>query len=126
MSKRLTAIRGATCSDNTKEEITQYVCEMCNKIMDENDLTVDDIVSMQFTVTKDITVLNPATALRKGPMRYDMSSVPLFCSQEPDIEGSMEYVIRVLVHAYMPEFAVRHNVYINGGERLRPDFFKKV
>ena len=125
MAKKLAAIRGATCCDNTKEEITKYVCQMCNQIMDENNLLPEDLVSIQFTVTKDITVLNPATALRKGPMKYDMSQVALFCSQEAEIEGGMEYVIRVLVHAYMPEFVSKHNVYINGGERLRPDFYNK-
>lgn len=122
--KKIVGIRGATCSDNTKEEISCYVCKMCNEIIEKNDLDVGDIVSIQFTMTKDLTVMNPATALRTGNMRYDMSQVPLFCSQEPDIEGSLEYVIRVLVLAYRPEFSVKHNVYINGAERLRPDFFK--
>ena len=121
---KLVGIRGATCCDNTKEEITQYVCQMCNEIIEKNDLSTDNIVSIQFTVTKDLNALNPATALRTGPMRYDMSEVPLFCSQEPDIAGGMEYVIRVLFLAYRQDYAVKHNVYINGAERLRPDFFK--
>lgn len=125
MNKRLVAIRGATCVDNTKEDITKWVCQMCNEIIEKNNFIAQDIVSIQFTVTKDITIMNPATALRKGPMKIDVSQIPLFCSQEPDIEGSLESVIRVLVHAYGNEFSPRHNVYINGGERLRPDFFNK-
>ena len=122
--KKITGIRGATCSDNTKEEIVNYVCQMCNSIIEENDLSTDDIVSIQFSITRDLTALNPATALRTGPMRYDMSNVPLFCSQEPEIEGGMEYVIRVLFLVYINEFSLRHNIYINGAERLRPDFLK--
>ena len=123
--EKLVGIRGATCCDNTKEEITKYVCQMCNEIMEKNDFTPDKIVSVQFTMTKDLNVLNPATALRTGPMKYDMSGVPLFCSQEPEIAGGMEYVIRVLFLVYKQDFCTRHNVYINGAERLRPDFFNK-
>lgn len=122
--KKIVGIRGATCSDNTKEEITNYVCNMCNQIIEQNDISLEDIVSIQFTMTKDLNVLNPATALRTGPMRYDMSHIPLFCSQEPEIQGALEYVIRVLFLVYKPEFTTVHNIYINGAERLRPDFFK--
>lgn len=122
MNKKLVAIRGATCCDNNPMEITQYVCQMCNEIFTKNNLTQSDIVSIQFTVTKDITKINPATALRKGNCKIDISNVALFCSQEPEIEGSLEYVIRVMVTAYMNEFSNKQNVYINGAERLRPDF----
>lgn len=124
MNKRVVAIRGATCCDNTKEEITTYVCQMCNQIFQENNLSKNDIISIQFTVTKEFTILNPATALRTGETKIDVSEIPLFCSQEPEFEGSLEYVIRVLITAYMNEFSPRHNVYINGAERLRPDFYK--
>lgn len=123
MNKRLAAIRGATCVTNTKEDITKWVCQMCNEIVEKNNLTAQEIVSIQFTVTKDITKLNPATALRNGDMKINVSAIPLFCALEPEMEGSLESVIRVLVHCYMNEFSNRHNVYINGAERLRPDFF---
>ena len=125
MDKKLKGIRGATCTDNTKIEISKYVCQMVNEIIEKNSLTVDNIVSIQFTMTQDLDELNPATALRKGNLRYDVSNVPLFCSSEPYIKGGMEYVIRVLVLCYMNEYSEVHNVYINGAERLRPDFFNK-
>lgn len=125
MNKKLVAIRGATCSDNTPEQITQYVCEMCNQIFEKNGLNSEDIVSIQFTLTKDINVLNPATALRRGKTVIDVSEIPLFCSQEAEIAGGLDYVIRVMVTAYMNEVSKKHNVYINGGERLRPDFASK-
>lgn len=125
MNKKLVAIRGATCCDNTETEIYDYVCKMCNEIFLKNNLTKTDIVSIQFTVTKDITALNPATALRTGNCKIDVSDIPLFCAQEPEFEGSLEYVIRVMVTAYMNEFSNKYNVYINGAERLRPDFALK-
>lgn len=122
MNKKLAAIRGATCCDNTKDEITHYVSKMLNEIVQKNNLLSEDIVSVFFTVTKDIDELNPATALRLGNTKIDFSNVALFCAQEPEIKGGLEYVIRVMVTAYMPEFSVKKNVYINGAERLRPDF----
>ena len=70
-----------------------------------------------------ILAMNPAAALRRGgDCGIDVSKVPLFCSQEPEIDGSPEKMIRVLVTAYLPSGAEVKPVYINGGEKLRPDF----
>jgi len=124
MNKKLIAIRGAVCSENTKEEITKNVCTLFNQIVTLNSLSADDIVSVQFTLTKEITVLNPATALRLGETVIDTKELALFCSQEAYIEGGMKNVIRLLVTTYAPENIEKHNVYLNGAEKLRPDFSK--
>ncbi|MGI5069785.1 chorismate mutase [Treponema pectinovorum] len=119
---RLYGIRGATGAQNTKESITKNVIELCSKIFKENKILAKDIVSIQFTLTKDLTVLNPASALRKGgDCGIDVSEVPLFCSQEVDIEGSPEKMIRVLITSYLEDEATVKPVYINGAEKLRPD-----
>ena len=125
MSQRLFAIRGATGAENTKEDVKRNVCEMCLALFSENKLSQKDIVSIQFTITADLNVMNPAAALRTGQSSFDVSQIPLFCSQEPDIIGSPQKMIRVLVTAYMDEQAEVRPVYINGGEKLRPDFVKK-
>ncbi|MBP3773337.1 MAG: chorismate mutase [Treponema sp.] len=125
MSERLFAIRGATGADNTAESIKENVCEMCLRLFSENGLSQKDFVSIQFTVTEDLDALNPAAALRKGQDAFDVSSIPLFCSQEPRIVGSPEKMIRVMITVYMDSSAKPIPVYINGGERLRPDFAKK-
>ena len=120
---RLFGIRGASGAENTKESITKNTVEMCKKIFTENNILPENIVSVQFTMTKDLNQMNPAAALRRGgDCGIDVSNVPLFCSQEVDIEGSPEKMLRVLVTAYLPVNAVPHHVYINGGEKLRPDF----
>ncbi len=124
MNKKLIAVRGAVCSENTKEEITKNVCTLFNQIISLNSLSADDIVSVQFTLTKEITVLNPATALRLGETVIDTKELALFCSQEAYIEGGMKNVIRLLVTTYAPENIEKHNVYLNGAEKLRPDFSK--
>jgi len=122
--KIVRALRGAVCCENTKESITENVCKMFNEIVIQNNLTAADIISVQFSLTKDLTVLNPATALRKGDVRIDVSELALFCSQEAFIEGGMPYVVRVLIHTYMDQFANKKNIYLNGAEKLRPDFSK--
>ena len=125
MSQRLFAIRGATGAENKAESIRGSVCEMCLRLFRENNLSAEDFVSIQFTVTEDLDALNPAAALRKGQSDFDVSSIPLFCSQEPKIKASPEKMIRVMITVYMDENAIPVPVYINGGERLRPDFAKK-
>lgn len=122
MDKKLAAFRGAVCVENTAESITEFTCRMCRELFAQNGIGAEDIVSLQFTITKDITKLNPATALRRGNCGIDVSAVPLFCSQEAEIEGGMPLVIRALLTAYVDEGCERHNIYLNGAEKLRPDF----
>ncbi len=124
MDKKLAAFRGAVCVENTAESITEYTCKMCRMLFEQNKIEADNIVSLQFTITKDITKLNPATALRRGNCGLDVSAVPLFCSQEAEIEGGMPLVIRALLTAYVDEGTERHNIYLNGAEKLRPDWRK--
>ena len=120
MEKRLAAFRGAICVENTVESITENVCLMCRELFTRNNIAAEDIVSLQFSITDDITVLNPATALRKGNPGLDVTQVPLFCCQEAKIDGGMKHVVRALLTSYT-DSAERHNVYLNGAEKLRPD-----
>ncbi|MBR1714488.1 MAG: chorismate mutase [Treponema sp.] len=123
--KRLYGLRGATGAENTKESIQKNVVEMCLGLFGSNKLNPADIVSIQFTQTRDLTAMNPAAAVRRGQSEFDVSGCALFCSQEPEIDNSPEKMIRVLVTCYMEEGSSLNHVYINGGEKLRPDFAKK-
>lgn len=124
---RLYGIRGATGAQNTKESITKNVVQMCSLIFSENKIAAENIVSVQFTITSDLDQMNPASALRRGgDCGIDVSSIPLFCSQEPHIQGSPEKMIRILVTAYLDDGVTVNHVYINGGEKLRPDFVKET
>ncbi len=122
MDKVLAAFRGAVCVENSAQSITENVCNMCRELFIRNSIKAEDIVSLQFTITKDITKLNPATALRRGDCGLDISAVPLFCSQEAEIEGGMPFVVRALLTAYVDAGIERHNIYLNGAEKLRPDW----
>ena len=128
--KKLNAFRGAVCVENTPESITENVCLMCRELFTLNNIKAEAIVSLQFSITDDITVLNPATALRKGNPGLDVSQVPLFCTQEAKIEDGMKFVIRALLTSYVDsadgKIPERHNVYLNGAEKLRPDWGAKI
>lgn len=113
---RVYAVRGAVCCENTKEAISLLVPELYQTILERNSFGEADIVSVQFTVTADITALNPATALRLAGLA---ANVPLFASAEPSIEGALASVVRILVTYYGLTAPVP--VYLNGAEALRPD-----
>ena len=123
-SKRLYGIRGASCAENTKESIRKNVAEMCLRIFKENGLTERAGVSVQFTQTDDLTAQNASAAFRLGQNELDVSKIALFTMQEPKIDDSPKKMIRVLVTAYLKDGASVRHVYINGAEKLRPDFAK--
>ena len=119
--KRLFGIRGAVCCGNTPEAIVAGVEHLATALLHGNSLQASDIVSIQFTVTEDLTALNPATALRRSGAGSVASQCALFCSQEPRYEGSLPGVVRVLITAYMDEGAKPVSAYLDGAEKLRPD-----
>lgn len=124
--ERLSAIRGAVTAENTKESIQVQTVRLIKEIVESNNLKLEDFVTIQFTLTRDLDVLNPATALRLGKeeLPYDLSSVPLFCSQEAYIKGGLEKVIRVLITGYFGESKDLNFVYLEGAKILRPDIAK--
>ena len=115
-NKRLFAIRGAICCENTKNDIDNAVKNLFDKIYENNFFEIDDIVSIQFTVTPDLDEKNPCTSFRQ---MCNISSVPLFCCAEPVVKDMLPKVIRVLITSYMAEKG--KNIYLNGAEVLRPD-----
>jgi chorismate mutase len=119
--KRLYGIRGAVCAENTADSVFKAVDTLCSRVFAENALQSDDIVSIQFTLTADLTALNPAAALRKSSIGEAASKCALFCSAEPPVAGSLSRVIRLLITAYLPEGAKPIHLYTGGAEVLRPD-----
>ncbi len=116
-NKRLYGIRGAWCTENTAENICDSVESMMNGILIKNNLQEKDIVSIQFSITRDVDILNPAAALRKRGLCLNSA---LFCCQEPYMVGYLPKTIRVLVTAYLEKDPI--HVYGGGAEVLRPGF----
>lgn len=118
-NEKVFALRGATGCSNTEQDIQEKVSELYEELLKRNNLDETRIVSVQFTVTPDLTVLNPASALRRSGKARELA---LFSAAEPVIEGMMPRVIRILILCYQPQGYKPKHVYINGAEKLRPDW----
>jgi chorismate mutase len=115
---RLRAIRGAiTVAGDTGDEIAEATGELLAAVLERNGLAVDDIVSVVFTATPDLTAEFPAAAAR----RLGLSATPMLCAQEIAVEGSMPRCIRVLVHCSMPASRGARHVYLREARQLRLD-----
>lgn len=113
------ALRGAVTVENDNPgEIISAVTEMFETLLTLNDLREDELVFIQFSQTKDLRSLNAASALRKGGHG---STVPLFCTQEADVEGGLEKCIRILVLVGHEERCEKKMVYLGRAAGLRPD-----
>ena len=94
---KLRAIRGAiTCDENTKAEIEAKTCRLLEELLARNDVDHEDLVSVLFTATDDLTAEFPAAAARS----IGLGDVPLLCARELSIDHGMPRVVRVLVHTY--------------------------
>ena len=95
--KRLKSLRGAISTSNDVTQIKEDTVLLYSSILEKNALKEKDIVLLQFSLTQDITKYNPATALRE---KGYLLNTALFVCQEPKIEGSPPYIIRVLILYY--------------------------
>jgi chorismate mutase len=112
-------LRGATTVDaDTVEQVTERSQELMRELMARNGLVEDDIVSVLFTATADVTSIFPATAIRE----VGFGAVPLLCAAEIAVPGAMPHCIRVLLHVYSTRPREdMHHVYLHGAQGLRDD-----
>ncbi|MDR0551663.1 MAG: chorismate mutase [Spirochaetaceae bacterium] len=116
--KKLFALRGAVCCENTDTGIRDAVCSMYGKLLDANKLCEADIVSLVFSVTPDLDAKNPCAALREGGYAGETA---LFAAQEARSAGMPNGIIRALLHCYLDDGAKPVHIYTGGAEKLRPD-----
>ncbi len=115
----LRAVRGATTVDvDTAEQVYSRIQALLEQMLARNEIHHDDLVSILFTATADITSAFPATAARA----MGLGDVPLLCAQELSIVGAQPLCLRVLMHV---ESSARrdelHHVYLEGARGLRDD-----
>lgn len=113
------AVRGATqVAVDDKEQVLAATRELVSQVLAANELGEDDVLSILFTATADISSVAPALAARQ----LGLNQPALICAQEMAVAGSMPRVIRLLAHieTTRPAGQVR-NVYLNGTELLRVD-----
>jgi len=117
--ERVRALRGATTLDrDEREHLLERTQELIHAMLDRNELSEDDLVSIVFTATDDISSAYPAEAARVAGITH----VPLLCARELDVEGGIERCIRLLVHAYSQRSVrdLRHP-YLHAARQLRTD-----
>ena len=117
--RRLVGLRGATTVDaDDHEAIVAATAELLSLMLERNTVEHDDLVSLVFTATPDLTSEFPAAAAR----RIGISDVPLLCASEIDVRGAIGGCVRVLIHLYTERdrSALRH-VYLGRARQLRTD-----
>lgn len=107
-------------AENTREAIEEAVVELCQELTRRNALDPEEITWAIFTVTHDLDADFPA----RGARVQGWHQVPMICSQEIPVPGSMPRVIRVLLHSVAR--GIPHHVYLRGAQALRPDLHHGV
>ena len=113
-------IRGATTAPaNTSEDILEVTRELIAALVFLNDLDPDDIASAVFTTTPDLTATFPALAARE----FGWTEVPLLCTHEMAVPGSLQGAVRILLHVntHRTSAQIRH-VYLRDAGQLRPSW----
>ncbi|HEX4714282.1 MAG TPA: chorismate mutase [Ktedonobacteraceae bacterium] len=113
-------IRGATTVErNDREEILSATTELLQLMIRRNGLQTEDVASAIFSLTEDLDAEFPAVAARL----LGWTDVPLMCSREIPVPGSLGKCVRILLHVNTTRsLAEIQHVYIRGAVDLRPTF----
>lgn len=112
-------VRGATVAEtNTSEDILTAARQLLALMIRLNGIESEDVASAIFTVTPDLDAEFPAFAARQ----LGWIHVPLLCSYEINVPGSLKGCVRILVNWNTPksQSEIVH-VYIKDAKSLRPD-----
>ena len=112
-------VRGATTVEaNTREEILTATRQLLALMIRQNGIESEDVASAVFTLTHDLDAEFPALAARQ----LGWLEVPLLCTNELDVPGSLRRCVRILVYWNTTKLQreIRH-VYVKGAVKLRPD-----
>ena len=112
-------VRGATTVDeDTPEAIWAATRELMELLIEANTIDEDDVASVIFTATPDLTAAFPAKAARD----MGWTEVALIGSVEMDVPTGVKRCIRVLIHWNTPKrnSELRH-IFLREAVALRPD-----
>jgi chorismate mutase len=113
------AIRGAIqVARNEREDVLEGASELVREVLQHNRIQPEDLISILFTATPDLTADFPAYAARQ----LGLTDVPLMCACEIAVPGAMPRVLRLLAHVEtdLLRADIRH-VYLRGAAKLRSD-----
>ena len=116
-------IRGAiTVNEDSKEEIIAATKELLTEMIASNNLKQENVASIFFSLTPDLSSTFPAVAARE----LGWKDVALFCCQELAIGDSLDCCIRILIH-YNTEQSLEEldHIYLRKAKQLRPDLIEE-
>jgi chorismate mutase len=100
-------VRGATTVEaNTRDEILKNTRQLLALMIRANGIEPEDVASAMFSVTSDLNAEFPALAARQ----LGWLDVPLLCTYEIDVPGSLRHCVRIMIHwnTDMPQHEIRH------------------
>ena len=116
---KLTALRGATTSKgDTDCFIKDAVIELIQELITRNNLKQQNIISITFTVTSDLTSCFPASIARKY---FNFDKVALLDCQQMFVPNDIKFCIRLLALVYLESGKESVHPYLNESSNLRPD-----
>ncbi len=121
MTVMLRGVRGATTAEsNTVDGIIEATKDLLRAMISYNGIEEDDVASVIFTTTPDLTAAFPAKAARD----LGWHRTALLGCQEMDVPDGIPRCIRVLIHWNTSRSLdeIRH-VYMRGALALRPDLY---
>ena len=115
----ITSIRGATTSSgNTVKEIENSVIELIDELISRNSLDPKNILSITFSVTKDLDACFPASIARKC---FGLDSVAFLDCQQMYVPNDVDFCIRLMALVIFPNEGTINHPYLRGASNLRTD-----
>ena len=116
---KVTFIRGATtATGNSVREIQEAVVELINELISRNNLIKKNLLSITFTVTKDLDACFPASIARKFNR---LDSVAFLDCQQMYVPSDVEFCIRIMAQVLIPQNNTVNHPYLRGASKLRTD-----
>ena len=114
---KVRGIRGATTADtNTRDDVLGVTKALLEKLIEANNIDVDDLAAAFFTTTPDLNAEFPAAAARLMGWTY----VALMGASEIDVPDAPPRCIRVLILVNTDKAANQlTNIYLRGAEHLK-------
>ena len=112
-------IRGATtASGNSVEEIENAVIELIDELISRNNLSSKNLLSITFSVTKDLDACFPASVARKC---NGLDSVAFLDCQQMYVHDDINFCIRLMAQVLLPVHVSVNNPYLRDASNLRTD-----
>ena len=110
-------IRGAiTVTENTSDAIKLATIELLTEIIKRNNVQVENISHVIFTLTNDLNAAFPAKFAR---LDLGWQNVAMMCFHELDVPNSLKMCLRVLVVVNVKTDFVPQFVYLKNASNLR-------